>query len=364
MMSMNYLTNEEDTKMDKIILIIPTLEPDKEFINILKKYKNIFKNIVVVNDGSDSKYNEIFESAKDTGAVVLKHALNYGKGRALKTAFDFILNNYKEVEGVITVDSDGQHLPSDAKRCAEAFMKSKNKLILGARNFEQANIPFKSRIGNKLTRNILNILCGINLKDSQTGLRVIGIENVKKFIYTSGERFEYETNMLLDAKKYNVDLEEVDINTIYLDCNNGTHFNPLRDSFQIYKVFIKYIIVSMSSFVIDLLGFTILLNILSNFDSLTYKVIISNVLARVISSNYNYLLNKNVVFNKDNSKSPIVKYYILAVVQICIATILVGTISKLFNNNFIVIIKIIVDAIIFIVNYYIQREWVFKSKLL
>lgn len=299
------------------------------------------------------------------GIVVLTHALNYGKGRALKTAFNYVLNNYKDVIWVITVDSDGQHLVKDALKCSQELINSENKLVLGSRNFDEDNVPLKSRVGNKLTRSLFKILCGISISDTQTGLRGIAINDIKRFLYTKGERFEYETNMLLDAKKYNIKFEEVPIETVYLNENKGTHFNPLRDSVEIYKVFIKYLFVSLSSFLVDILFFMLFLNILSlfsDFSFIMYKIIVSTVCARIISSLYNYLLNRKFVFEQHDSKSFIIKYYILVIIQMGVSSLSVASLSQIFSSKIIVLLKIIVDILIFIANYYIQREWVFNDK--
>ena len=351
--------------MDDLALIIPTLEPNTTFIKVVCNYKKYFNKIIVVDDGSGEEYREIFKEISDMGVVVLTHALNYGKGRALKTAFNYILNNYKDIVGVITVDSDGQHLVKDALKCSDALINSENKLVLGSRNFDEDNVPLKSRVGNKLTRSLFKILCGISISDTQTGLRAIAINDIKTFLYTKGERFEYETNMLLDAKKYNIKFEEVPIETVYLNENKGTHFNPLRDSVEIYKVFIKYLFVSLSSFLVDILFFMLFLNILSlfsDFSFIMYKIIVSTVCARIVSSLYNYLLNRKFVFEKHDSKSFIIKYYILVIIQMGISSLSVALLSQVFSSKIIVLLKIIVDILIFIANYYIQREWVFNDK--
>lgn len=351
--------------MDNLVLIIPTLEPNIEFIKIVCNYKKHFNKIVVVDDGSGDEYNSIFKELSDMGVIVLTHALNYGKGRALKTAFNYVLNNYKDVDGVITVDSDGQHLVSDAIKCSDALINSENKLVLGTRNFDEDNVPLKSKVGNKLTRNLLKILCGISISDTQTGLRAININDIKKFIYTKGERFEYETNMLLDAKKYNIKFEEVPIETVYLNENRGTHFNPIRDSIEVYKTFIKYLFVSLSSFLVDILFFMLFFNILSsvsNFPFVMHKIVLSTIGARIISSLYNYFLNRRIVFEQNNSKKFIIKYYILVILQMGISSLSVALLSEIFSSNIIVLLKIIVDILIFIVNYYVQREWVFNDK--
>ena len=351
--------------MDDLALIIPTLEPNTTFIKVVCNYKKYFNKIIVVDDGSGEEYRDIFKEISDMGVVVLTHALNYGKGRALKTAFNYVLNNYKDIVGVITVDSDGQHLVKDALKCSDALINSENKLVLGSRNFDEDNVPLKSRVGNKLTRSLFKILCGISISDTQTGLRAIAINDIKTFLYTKGERFEYETNMLLDARKYNIKFEEVPIETVYLNENKGTHFNPLRDSVEIYKVFIKYLFVSLSSFLVDILFFMLFLNILSlfsDFSFIMYKIIVSTVCARIVSSLYNYLLNRKFVFEKHDSKSFIIKYYILVIIQMGISRLSVALLSQVFSSKIIVLLKIIVDILIFIANYYIQREWVFNDK--
>ena len=171
--------------------------------------------------------------------------------------------------------------------------------------------------------------------------------------------------MLLDAKKYNIKFEEVPIETVYLNENKGTHFNPLRDSVEIYKVFIKYLFVSLSSFLVDILFFMLFLNILSlfsDFSFIMYKIIASTVCARIVSSLYNYLLNRKFVFEQHDSKSFIIKYYILVIIQMGISGLSVTLLSKVFSSKIIVLLKIIVDILIFIANYYIQREWVFNDK--
>lgn len=381
--------------MDDIILIIPTLEPNENFIEIVDRYKKSFNNIIVVNDGSPRLYDETFNKIKDKGVVMLTHALNFGKGRALKTAFNYVLNNYKSAVGVITVDSDGQHLVKDAVNCAEALKRSRNRLVLGSRDFDKDNVPNKSKYGNKLTSKVLKLLCGIDINDSQTGLRAISLENLKKFLYTKGERFEYETNMLLDAQKYNIDFLEVPIDTVYLNDNKGSHFNPLKDSFEIYKSFFKYIFVAISSFLIDIMFFTVFIKLLSNTYFLEYNVAISSILARICSSLYNFMLNKSIVFMTntisdedkglyknsdyindnalpkkvnssskltDSSRAFIFRYYCLVIIQMFISTIVMFILSSIFGVKFILIQKIIVDLAIFMANYYIQREWVFKQE--
>ncbi len=126
-----------------------------------------------------------------------------------------------------------------------------------------------------------------------------------------------------------------------------------------YKTFIKYGVVAISSFILDILLFNIFLII---FKPLKYKIIIATIAARVISSLVNFFLNKNRVFdNKNRTKDVIYKYYILVVVQMLVSAFTVNTLDKLLNIN-VNFIKIPVETIIFINNYFIQKYLIFKNK--
>lgn len=197
------------------------------------------------------------------------------------------------------------------------------------------------------------LFTGLKISDTQTGLRVMSKEVATYLLNVKGERYEYETNVLLATKRLDISITEEKIGTIYLNNNKESHFNPIKDSIEIYKLFMKYIISSLSSFILDIFLFTI-------FIKLTNEVITSSVISRIISSIYNFLINKNLIFKNSDNKS-IIKYYLLVIIQLAIST----TITQVLNNCIklnIVIIKILVDTFIFIINFVIQREIVFKKK--
>lgn len=118
-------------------------------------------------------------------------------------------------------------------------------MILGCRQFDDKEIPLRSRFGNKLTRQMIRLLCGIHVSDTQTGLRGLPTPLIREhFANVKGERFEYEMNMLIAAKEYQIPIEEFPIQTIYLANNESSHFNPFIDSIRIYKVFFKFMLSS------------------------------------------------------------------------------------------------------------------------
>ena len=184
---------------------------------------------------------------------------------------------------------------------------------------------------------------------------------MKKFLPVSGERYEYETNMLIECKEKQIEIAEVPISTVYIRNNALSHFDAIKDSIKIYKLFIKYIIASLSSFMLDILLFTIFVGLLPeiNFIGVT-QIVVATIIARIISSIYNFAINSKVVFKNKNDNS-IIKYFLLCIVQMFISAFIVSELFKILQINS-TLIKIIVDAVIFIANFIIQREWVFKKK--
>lgn len=344
--------------MNDVFIIIPTLMPEeKVFIPFINKLKKNFGHIIVVDDGSGSKYENIFKIIQKDNVKVLKHYLNMGKGRAIKTAINYILNNYKNIAWIVTADSDGQHSIKDIKSCVKESISKEDSYILGVRNFKSKNVPWKSRYGNNITRSVMKLLIGLNISDTQTGLRAMSKSVAEKLLTVSGERYEYETNTLIFCKEQDIKISEISIETIYLNNNIGSHFNPLKDGLKIYKLFFKYIISSGSSFLLDIILFSLFCLI---FKSNPDKAFIATIFARILSSIYNFMINSKLVFKKMDSNS-LAKYFILVFFQMFVSATIVNLLSHVSYLN-IVIIKIIIDLIIFIINFIIQREWIFKTK--
>ena len=222
-----------------IPIIIPSYEPDERLTELLSTLVTEDVYVVVVDDGSGENYKEIFDRVrKSLGSkgIVLKHDVNKGKGRALKTAFQYVLDNIPDAIGAVTADSDGQHTKECIETVSESLKEHPDSLILGVRCFDEEDVPWKSRFGNTLTLKVMKIVSGLSVSDTQTGLRGIPRKFMEELLTVDGERFEFETRMLLETvNKYNI--VEVPIETIYDSKeNHQTHFNPFLDSIKIYKI--------------------------------------------------------------------------------------------------------------------------------
>ena len=138
--------------------------------------------------------------------------------------------------GVICLDADGQHLPSDAIKMSE-LVEKEDKFILGTRLFNTKSTPFRNKLGNRITSRVFKWLYKVYIKDTQTGLRAIPNRLIKKVVKVSGSRFEYELNVLIKLVKMKEEIIQYNIKTVYLkNSNKKSHFKVLRDSYQIYKI--------------------------------------------------------------------------------------------------------------------------------
>ena len=362
------------SELSKVVILIPSYEPDEKLPKLLNELQGLpFGNILIVNDGSGERYEDIFNECRAFPNVeVIGYETNRGKGFALKKGFAYIRENHPDFTAVVTADSDGQHTPNDILRTAQTTLENPDKLVLGSRCWNEENIPFRSRYGNKITKFIFKWISGTKVEDTQTGLRGFSPAVAAEFLKTKGDRFEYEMNMLMEARLRHIEILEIPIETVYIEENKSSHFRPFKDSVKIYSVFFKhlskFIISSLSATVIDFALYAIMLNAVFGYtgentgflDNLTdYRIVISFVVARVLSSAFNFAINKYVVFKeRKRSAREIVKYYaIVVVVFLC---------TVLLNSLFLTVgvaqwlCQPLATFIMFFISYYFQRVIVFK----
>ncbi|MBS6560626.1 MAG: bifunctional glycosyltransferase family 2/GtrA family protein [Clostridiales bacterium] len=342
-------------------LVIPAYEPDEKLLKLLRdlqSYKSL--TILVVNDGSASSYNPIFEAASQF-STVLCHKQNYGKGRALKTAFSYITNIKNTLgEGiVITADSDGQHTPLDIFKVGKACEDNPNTLITGERYFT-GNVPFRSRFGNTITKYVFSFSTGLSLKDTQCGLRAFSTELLPFLCSIKGERYEYEMNVLLEGAK-KIPIKGIPIETVYIDGNRSSHFHPLKDAIKIYKEIFKFAMSSMIGFCVDYIGYALLIFLLAPIPP-EVRLIIANVIARLCSATVNYCLNKKFVF-KDNQSvfTTGSKYALLACSILVLNTCIILLLNQLGIGN-LYFAKLVAELLLFLLSWSIQKHFIFLKQ--
>lgn len=355
--------------ISNVVVIIPSLNPDEKLIQVVEGAINEgFKHLVLVNDGSDEAHMGPFnEASKHPEVTILTHEVNKGKGRGLKTAFSYIYENLKDAEGVITVDGDNQHTPHDMANCSRRLLEEKDKMILGCRDFDAPDVPAKSKAGNKFTRFIFKALAGMSITDTQTGLRAFPMSFLPILIETKGERFEYETEMFFSLDRHNLKWVEETIDTVYIEENKSSHYHPVKDSIKIGKIIFgnifRYILSAISSFAIDYGLFNLINVMLATSMDKEARILIATFGARVISSFYNYNVNRKAVFKSETKMSKSIKrYYILCVCQTAISYVAVYLLSTLCGagTGLEAVLKLIVDILLFLFSFRIQQAWVYR----
>lgn len=361
--------------LSNISVVLPSLDPDEKLTAVIDGLLEYgFSDIILVNDGSKPENLHYFTDAAAAHPKeihLLHHEVNKGKGAALKNAFRWFLENRPNALGVVTVDGDNQHHPEDTRACCEHMLDT-GRITLGCRDFSLNHVPGRSRFGNRTTSLIFKVFCGITLSDTQTGLRAIPRQCLPLLAQVSGERFEYETNMLLAMKTNGMPFDEVKIRTVYIEENKSSHFHWLRDSWRIYKLilkhFFRYTLSSIACFVIDA-GLVYLLNLLL-CNTLTGAVLtaVCEGTARLCSSLVNFFVNRRLVFQSDTKVGKsMFRYYCLAVPQAIAQFLLTEGAYRLFRigdtlSGVRTLIHILVMCVLFLLSYSIQRSWVFAPQ--
>lgn len=245
--------------MNNSVILIPSYKPDEYLVKTVKiTLDSGFKDIVVIDDGSGSEYDEYFLKVKELGACVIHHAVNLGKGRAMKTAFNVILQKYPDMSGVIVCDADGQHPIDFVIKIDKLLPENPSSLILGVREFSKAKIPLPNLLGNTITRLVFYLLTSMRFSDTQCGLRGYPKEVIKKLLSAAGERYEYENEMLIECRKAKIPIIEIAMDAVYLGEAGVSHFNRVVDSARIYKCILRFATLPFFAGIISLLIFILM----------------------------------------------------------------------------------------------------------
>ncbi len=360
--------------LSKISVVLPSLDPDEKLIAVIDGLLEYgFSDIILVNDGSKAENLHYFTdlAAQHPQIHLLHHEVNKGKGAALKNAFRYFLANRPDGFGVVTVDGDNQHHPADTRACCEHMLET-GKTVLGCRDFTLDHVPARSRFGNQTTSMIFKIFVGMTISDTQTGLRAIPRDDLEELVEVYGDRFEYETNMLLAFKTKGIAFEEVKIRTVYIEENKSSHFRVIHDSWRIYKLilahFFRYTLSSLASAVVDTGAFALLSSLLSGVLNGLALTAAAGVTARVISSLLNFFMNQRLVFQtKVDTKKAMVRYYCLALPQMAAQVLLTQGVYALLGipdsaGVLRTVIYAVVMTVLYFLSYMIQQRWVFAPQ--
>lgn len=368
--------------MEKTYIVIPALEPEPGLCAQIREFRDaVSSQVVVIDDGSGEDYREIFEQiAGMEGCVVLRHEKNYGKGRALKTGFAYVLETAGTESLMLCTDCDGQHRAEDGARLLKTAGRRPGTLVLGVRDFSGEDVPLKSRIGNRISSFLFRILGGIYLDDTQTGLRAFAGSLLDLMLEIPGERFEYEMRMLFTLAEKGIPILTEKIETVYINENEGTHFRPVKDSLQVmgalfgsaFRQFFRFSLSSIVCALLDVGLFWIFYEMLykffyENFFEISYSgigfwiVAAATAAARILSAAANYALNRGWVFKRGagrDSRRAAFRYLVLCAGIMAASALSVCAVSGLLNMRP-AAAKILCDSVLFLFSFRIQKKWVF-----
>lgn len=223
-------------------ILMPAYRPEPVMVEYLKKLRDQWDGLILlIDDGSGPDYREQFQAAERLGVVVCRQEKNRGKGAAIKLGLTWCQEHRPELSGVVTVDCDGQHSLEDVEKVLAAMDRNPGSLILGCRSFGEGT-PVRSQIGNRMTSAAMRIFYGISLEDTQTGLRGLPASWFPGLLSLSGERYEYELNMLIAARREGIPMATVPIRTVYFNENEGSHYRTVRDSLRIMQAICRGLI--------------------------------------------------------------------------------------------------------------------------
>lgn len=358
--------------LSRVSVVLPSLDPDEKLTAVIDGLLTYgFTDIILINDGSKPENLHYFEDAALHPEVhLLHHEVNRGKGAALKTAFTWFLKNRPDAAGVVTVDGDNQHHPEDTRACA-AHMLDTGRITLGVRDFSLPEVPARSRSGNRITSWVFKIFVGMTISDTQTGLRAIPKDDLELLNTVAGDRFEYETNMLLAMKDNGIPFDEVKIRTVYIEENKSSHFRPVRDSWRIYKLvlahFFRYTFSSLVSSAVEEALFLLLTWQLGGVLSDLLLTAVPVTVSRLLSSLLNFFINQKFVFRSRESTSTSMFRYFLLVIPMLLLQIGLshGLYLLLRIGEAQVFLRGLIYAIVmiclFVFSFIAQQRWVFAK---
>jgi glycosyltransferase involved in cell wall biosynthesis len=224
--------------------VIPAYQDEKHIGDTVRRTLERLDNVLVVDDGSSDL---TAQRAREAGAEVIVHDQNRGKGEAIKTGLAHWLaaasqsrradGLNREITWVSLLDSDGQHLPEEIDRFLAAAGATQLTFFIGNRMNNLAEMPFIRRVVNRYMSRQISRVCGQEIPDTQCGFRMLNRQLVPELL-GGGDRFDYDTEVLIIASRKGYQIESVPITTIYTD--QVSKIRPLRDAIRFLKLMWRY----------------------------------------------------------------------------------------------------------------------------
>jgi len=213
-----------------VFIVIPTFNEARTIGAIVGSLRARNYRVVIVDDGSS---DHTIVDANKFGAEIIVHSKNVGKGRCIREGLEYSLENGSDV--VITMDGDGQHNIKEIDKFIKQYEAKDADIVLGNRMHRPKGMPYIRRCTNMLMSFVISFILGERIEDSQCGYRLLSKRAIAKMSLMTA-KYEIETEMLIEAKRHNLRISSVSIDSIYQ--GQSSQINPLLDTLR----FIKFII--------------------------------------------------------------------------------------------------------------------------
>jgi dolichol-phosphate mannosyltransferase len=215
---------------DNIFVVIPTYNEARTIGHIVRDLVDRGFRVIVVDDGS---HDRTIIDANRFGAELILHSRNVGKGRCIREGFEYCLEN--SCDAAITMDGDGQHDLREIDKFIGAYKKSGGDIVIGNRMHKPKKMPFIRWCTNLFMSFVISFILGKRIDDSQCGYRLVSRKAIEKMSLRT-IKYEIESEMLIEAKRHNLAISSLDINSIYQ--NETSQINPFLDTFRFIRLII------------------------------------------------------------------------------------------------------------------------------
>ncbi|HUR82381.1 MAG TPA: glycosyltransferase family 2 protein [Thermoanaerobaculia bacterium] len=207
----------------RVAALIPALNAERTLPPVLEETRRQIEPVIVIDDGSSDRTGDV---ARAGGAIVLRHEVNRGKGAALKSGFAWALEN--GYDGVITLDADGQHLPSEIPK----FLAASGDLIIGGRAHLFQHMLPRRRNANRFSAWCISKCAGVRIPDSQSGFRFYSAKLLRE-VKLRADGFDLESEVIVRAGRRGLQIVTIPIDLGFVDGLSTSHFKPLKDTLRI-----------------------------------------------------------------------------------------------------------------------------------
>jgi glycosyltransferase involved in cell wall biosynthesis len=211
----------------RVCALIPALNEAPHIAQVVEGARQHVELVIVIDDGSSDGTLEVARSA---GAFCIESPTNCGKAVALRRGLAHA--HAQNFTHAITLDGDGQHLPGDIPVLLRVAKDTNADMVLGARPFDRALMPRARYYSNTIGSRLASALVGCEIKDSQSGFRLLRLESLSRATLSS-QRYEFEMEVLIKMARAGCSITHAPIHMVYDNGQARSKMKPVRDTVRI-----------------------------------------------------------------------------------------------------------------------------------